>query len=174
MRYSTDSRPTGSAPGSAAVRVTGVRDVTKSSAPAYPGGPKSIDVTGGVSSTRNIAEFVVSTFPAKSSLNHSRMGSPSPASVNGAPAVRSIQGPPSTRYIVLRMPVPLRSETENRRGVADVTYVAAAVTFGWPTRRTVMGPRTTATVHVYRLFVSSHSTRSSAYSTSATMRYVPG
>src|SRR3990170_8052469 len=106
MRYSTDSRPTGKAPGSAAVRVTGVRDVTKSSAPAYLGGPKAIDVTGGLSSTRRIAEFVFSTFPAKSSLNHSSRCSPSPGSVIGEVPVWLTHGPASHRNILRRIPVP--------------------------------------------------------------------
>ena len=126
----------------------GVVDVTYSSAPWYFGPPTTIDVEGGVLSTRSLAETRGSTFPTQSSLRHSKRCSPSHERAKGPKAVKFVHDPPSTRYVVFRIPVPPGSTTENDRDVEDVTYVAGPVTFGVPTTREVAGPGVTLIVHV--------------------------
>src|SRR3990172_3973453 len=71
-RYSVRPTPL---PASVAVRVNLV------SASYGPSAGASV-VSGGVLSTRTTAILVASTFPAKSSLYHSRRGSPSPVRLN--------------------------------------------------------------------------------------------
>src|SRR3990170_1130465 len=156
-RYSMAARPTGVTPPSVAANVSGAADVTNVSAPSYFGAPTVRVVPGGVVSTRKVAFAIGSTFPSKSSLNHSTVCAPSTASVNGPVAVKLTHGPRSTRYVVFRIPVPPWSRTENDSGVAVVTYVGGPATWGLPTTRVVSGSAVTFRTNVYTLFVSSDS-----------------
>src|SRR5437867_4435807 len=76
--------------------------------------------------------------------------------------------------MVRRIPVPPGSEMWKERGVDEVTYVEAALAFGMPTTRIVIGPGTTMIVHVYALFVSFASATEFSRSATTVTVNVPG
>src|SRR5712691_2773880 len=76
--------------------------------------------------------------------------------------------------MVRRIPVPPGSEMCKERGVDEVTYVEAALTFGVPTTRIVIGLGTTVIVHAYALFVSFASATEFSRSAATETVNVPG
>src|SRR3990172_1662909 len=87
IRTSVASRPTGVTPPSAAANEIGVVERTYVPPTRYFGSPTARVVVGGVSSTTRVAFATASTFPAKSSLDHSTRCGPSPANVKEPVAV---------------------------------------------------------------------------------------